>query len=215
MKRLYIILVLILTGCNIFDDLYLSPCITGKCEINIVANYTKDINGFYHIPLSNEYSYFNIYAEASGVLDNFKYNGIPVIEGYFDSNAYWVVGDSLSFVVPLYNAFSSLKTNPYWNSTTLPIENKTIYLSQFEGFLVPIVQESRTYFQEYQEPNKTSGYISDYKPTDPNKYVWTKRIIGPIPKRMKGDTITIYAKAFWEAGENSLERKTSTKLILE
>lgn len=214
MKK-WLCLLFILTGCSLFPD-FEPPCVTGQCQLAITSKFNKDSNGYYHVGLgTSSYTYFSIYAEASKLKDKYKYNGISVIEGNFDSNAYWTIGDTLAFVVPLYASFGGLKNSPYWNAIKLPVENRVVYLSQFEGMLVPLVQTTKTYFQEYKEPEMISNYHSDYEPSDKIKFDWTKRVIGPIPHYMKGDTITIYAKTFWEAGEESLEKKTSAKFILE
>ena len=38
----------------------------------------------------------------------------------------------------------------------------------------------------------------EFKPSDPAKYMWSKRIVGPISPSLKGDTATIYMNVNWD-----------------
>lgn len=51
--------------------------------------------------------------------------------------------------------------------------------------------------------------------------LWGKRIVGPVPNYMVGDTITIYSKIFWETGNYGYgnpemsTKRDSLKIILK
>jgi len=62
---------------------------------------------------------------------------------------------------------------------------------------IPVVQETRVYF---------SGNSSMLN---------TKRVVGPIPGHLKGDTLNIQAEVRWDAGTESILRTFSFKIILE
>lgn len=213
MKKInYIIYILlfILLGCN-ENELH-SPCVDGECKIAINLFTFKDNKEYYHVFLNEKYSSYPIYIEASEIKPEFRYNNISVIEAWFDTDTYWKLDDSLMIKIPLYNSFMGLKSSPYWNSTPLPIGNKKIFLSQYKGMLVPIVQQNtRIYLSKYEE--NMLGFNSEYKPQE--NFLWSKRIIGPIPISMKGDTINIYTKIIWEAGNNTVQKIKDIKIIFE
>jgi len=213
--KYYLILLLLLTSCS-KELLYPSPFGDKKeGEFKILVQSPKDNNGYYHYKFNTikEYNYTDIVAEAIPVInERYIYNGISVIEGKFDSNAFWVLGDSLSVTIQLYSPFTSLYSSPYFTSP-LPTRNKTVILSQFKGFIVPVVPTSPIYFKKYD------ARMDEYKPNGNN--LWTKRVIGPIPKYMIGDTITIYGKVAWECGNYSIQypkythKTDSLKLIID
>ncbi len=215
MKKLLLLLFLFIFFSCIQEQVEPSnPCITGDCGVKLVVSEgTTDSNGYTHFILSNgEYTYFNAYVEASKIKERYQYNGVSVIEAYFDTDTYWILSDSLAVRIPLYKGFGGLRSSPYWSSTKLSIGDKLVYLSQYAGFIVPVVQNTRIYLQEYKED--PGGYTSEYKPEE--DYYWGKRIVGPIPKGMKGDTIQLFTKIFWEAGSSSVEKNDIvTKIILE
>lgn len=204
MKYLIFIL-LLLSACS---KEYPSPFDSGKeGEFKISMQLPKDINGYYYFKFDTTkwFEYTNVFAEASPITnERYIYNGTTVIEGKFDSNSYWIMGDSLSVVIPLYNPFSSLYTSPYF-ITPLPTKTKTVVLSQFKDFIVPVVPTTGIYFKQYD------SRMDEYVPKPNN--LWSKRIIGPIPKIMIGDTITIYGKAVWEAGNYSIQYPNRTRKI--
>ena len=62
---------------------------------------------------------------------------------------------------------------------------------------IPVVQETQIYF------SGNSSLLS------------TKRVVGPIPPHLKGDTLNIQAEVLWDAGIESIFRNFSIKIILE
>lgn len=214
MKK-YIVLLLLLSSCS-KEISYPSPFGNRKDgDFKITAQLPRDNNGYYHYKFNTikDYNYTSIVAEASRITnERYIYNGTSVIEGDFDSNAFWILGDSLAVTIPLYNPFKSLYSSPYFTSP-LPVGTKTVILSQFKGFIVPVVPTSPIYFKEYDMR------MDEYKPNNNN--LWTKRVIGPIPKYMIGDTIVIHGKVAWECGNYSIQnpqythKTDSLKLIID
>ena len=82
-----------LIGCTP-EDIYPDTC-PGGCDAQIIFSQTKDINGYYHVPLdwTGEYlPYFFVDVVASEVDDLYKYNEESVVEARFDSNTSWILG---------------------------------------------------------------------------------------------------------------------------
>ena len=193
----FLIVCILICSCNILnnDINENDTCLDNVCDAKMVLFYPKDSLGFYHVKLvwgEPYYPRFNLYVEAK------KYKtGNLIISARFDTDTYWVLGDSIAFVVPLYNPFTSLYTNPYWNHP-LPSRLDTIMLNQFEGLLVPVIQnDTRVYLKEYF-PGSMYQQSDEFKPTDPTKYMWSKRIVGPISPSLKNDTATIYMNVNWD-----------------
>ena len=79
--------------------------------------------------------------------------------------------------------------------------NKRVEVSVVEHLniteFIPLVQESAVYF---------SGNTS---------VLTSKRIVGPVKRELKGDTLTIQVKVVWDAGLQSQNKTFSLKIILE
>ena len=218
MKKGYVLLLLLFClGCEKQTQTPISVLPTSAVEslslsYKLVLNYPKDANGRYEVPLLDTgYTRFNMYVEANELPAKYEYGGTSAISAQFDSSSFWIMGNNLSVTLPLYNPFNSLYSNPYYN-TPLPSGSKTVTLSQFQGYIVPIVQDTKIYFKEYKGP--TNSFIGDeYIPSNSTNNYWSKRIIGPVPYTMKGKSTTIYAKIFWDAGNYSyLNPSKTTKL---
>lgn len=208
MKKGYVLLLGVLTlfGCEKIE--YPSPFTgTDRGVVKLSMKYPKDNNGYYHVTLdpNKSYSYTNLFVESSKVTnERYLYNGASVVEASFDSDSYWIIGPNLIVTLPLYNPFKSLYTSPYFR-TPIPVGSKTIVLSQYENQIVSLVQETSIYLKEYD------SRMDEYKPSGNN--LWSKRIIGPIPYEMKGDTIKVYGKVVWECGNYSLSYPEKTHVI--
>lgn len=92
-------------------------------------------------------------------------------------------------------------THPRWWYNDSPVivavfETDTYWEYGYD--LLPIVQSSKIYFNQY---NSTRAY--------------SKRIVGPFPREMKGDTITIYPTIMWDAGNSYKKETFSLKFIIE
>lgn len=63
--------------------------------------------------------------------------------------------------------------------------------------VVPIVQETQVYF------SGTSDRLT------------TKRIVGPVTRELKGDTLNVKVGIYWDAGIKSISKNFSLKIVLE
>jgi len=175
-------------------------CETGECDAYIESMYYKDENGYTHVDLdwNSEYlPYFTIDIHATRTVPQFYYNDQPVVSAEFDTDTYFVLGDSLAFVIPLYSPYLGLET---YEGFPIPVRDTIVYLNQFAGTVLPIVQ------------NDTRVYFSD----DTNGEFTTRRTVGPFPPTLEGDTISIYMKVLWDAGmESVLKEDYYEKYIIE
>jgi hypothetical protein len=157
-----------------------------------------DSNGFYHVELdwTSEYlPYFTIDVFASKLREEYLYNGVHNVEARFESDTYWVIGDTLTFTVNNYNPFMG---NYDYSGNLLPFGTTTVNLTQFQGMKVGVVQDSPIYF------------------TEDHTRLRSKRTIGPLPPTAIGDTITVYMEVFWDAGSESiLKSNFREKFIVE
>ena len=69
------------------------------------------------------------------------------------------------------------------------------HLNQTE--IIPVVQETQVYF------SGNSNILS------------TRRVVGPIPRSLKGDTLSVEVNVLWDAGSKSIMKDFSLKIILE
>lgn len=206
MKHLFFLLPLLLVSCTKPDDVS-SPCISGDCDARLVLDYPKDGNGYYHVDLDfngGYYPRFNIYVEADDMYPEYQYNGSTVIEAKFDTDTFWTIDGDLNFKVPLYNPWLSL--NQY-NGTPLPVDSADVSLSFYAGTVLPVVQrDTRIYL---------SGNCFGECETQTGK-LYGKRIVGPISPQILNDTISVYARVLWEAGENyKVKDNLVAKIIIE
>jgi hypothetical protein len=185
-----------LASCTI-DPIAPETC-PGGCDAQMIFPVEADANGFYHLELNWDGDYlpwFYIDVEATPVDDSYRYNGRSVVEAKFDSDTSWILGKDLVIQQPLYNPFFGNYT-----SSWVPIPSSTvdINLPQYAGTEINIAQNTNIYFSEE------------------NGSLFTRRILGPFPPAIKGDTITVYMKVFWEAGMESLTKDDfSQKFIVE
>lgn len=169
----------------------------GGCEAIQLWNYQKDANGIYHVPLdwTGEYlPYFFIDIEASETDPWWQYNGESVIEARFDSNTSWTIGDNLVISQPYYTPFGN------YTSTGLPLPAgwTDVNLTQYEGEKINIAQPTGLRFSKKGSKLKSRRYL------------------GPFIPEMIGDTITVYMRVFWDAGDHSvLKDHYEQKFIVE
>ena len=191
-----LLLIAALSSCE--KEPFAPPCIGGECDAYIQSSFTKDSNGYYHAELdwtSEYYPYFSLDVYADKTSWEYRYNNESVVEAQFDTDSYFVLNDSVAFTISLYQPWLGLWT---YNGTPIPYENTTIYLSQFDGTIVPVVQNTSIYFSDDEE-----GRFS------------TKRVVGPFPPTMIGDTISIYMKVRWDIGESLIKDHFVEKFIIE
>ena len=194
----YLLLVVVsffLIGCTP-EDIYPDTC-PGGCDAQMVFSQTKDINGYYHIPLdwTGEYlPYFFVDVIASEVDDLYRYNEESVVEARFDSDTSWKIGDSLVIKQAYYTPFGNYTST----GLLLPAGWTDVTLTQYEGEVINIAQPTGLYF------NDSSGELR------------TRRYLGPFIPEMIGDTINVYMRVYWEAGDHSTLKDTYIeKFIVE
>ena len=164
-------------------------------ELNKLSNI---INLDYHIDLNWDGEYlpwFYVDVEATEVDNEYKYNNNSVVEATFDSNTSWIIGSDLIIQQPIYNPFFGNYTSSW---EPIPTEFVDVELPQYAGTELNIAQGTKLYF------SKKNGKLK------------TRRVLGPFPPAMKGDTITLYMKVYWEAGPLSFTKDDfSQKFIVE
>ena len=191
-----LILLTALSSCE--KETFSPPCESGDCNASIESTFVKDSNGYYHAELdwtSEYYPYFSLDVYADRTSWEYRYNDESIVQAQFDTDSYFVLNDSVAFTISLYQPWLGLWT---YNGTPIPYENTTIYLSQFDGTIVPVVQNTSIYFSDDEE-----GRFS------------TKRVVGPFPPTMIGDTISIYMKVRWDIGESLIKDHFVEKFIIE
>ena len=174
------------------------PCETGECNAYIESMFYKDSNGYYHAELDwtrEYYPYFTLDIYADRTSQEYRYNNVSVVTAQFDTDSYFVLQDSVAFTISLYQPWLGLWT---YDGVPIPYEDTTIYLNQFEGTIVPVVQDTQIYFSEDELGNFT-----------------TKRVVGPFPPSMIGDTISIFMKMRWDIGDILEKDSYIEKFIIE
>ena len=126
------------------------------------------------------------------------------LPGNIDSNGYYHI--DLEWNGEYYPRFSidiyADATDPYWWYNETPVAQANFYTDTTidVGYdIIPVVQSSRINLSSRDKSNTLYG----------------KRIVGPFPPEMKGDTIDVKAVIFWDAGINYKEKEISIKFIVE
>ena len=196
--RLTVLLLILPVMSSCTAEVVSTVCFDGDCNASMEFPVGADENGYYHIPLDwnqEYYPYFSVEVEADTTSPEFHYAGDPVVTARFDSNTTWIIGDTLVMQQAYYKPFSSL-----WTSTAgaLPSYVGSINLTQFAGTVVHIAQN-------------THIYLSGKGPK-----IKSKRILGPFPPHMIGDTIQVFMEVTWDAGSKSITLDHFTeKFIVE
>lgn len=113
----------------------------------------------------------------------------PVVQnqdGYYNVELDWDREYLPYFTIDL----TATKLNPEYlyngNSVvSAELHSETTWMLEESGVEVQVVQESSVYF------------------TDNGGNLKSKRIVGPFPPTMIGDTVTVYMEVFWDAGMES------------
>ena len=87
-----------------------------------------------------------------------------------------------------YNGIGVVSAELYSNST---------WVLESSGLVVDVIQESSVYFSESGDNLRS------------------RRVVGPFPPEMIGDTVTVYMEVFWDAGMNSEILRYSEKFIVK
>lgn len=126
------------------------------------------------------------------------------IDAVLDSNGYYHVDlDWNSEYWPRFSVGTYAdSTDPYWWYNDSPVVQANFYTDttiEVGNDVIPIVQSSRIYL------SSRNG----------SKVLYGKRIVGPFPPEMQGDTLEIKAEIFWDAGIHYKEKEISLKFIIE
>jgi len=167
------------------DPLLPDTCLGGDCDARMIFPAQKDANGYYHVALdwSRDYlPYFILDIEASEITPENRYtNNYSYVQAKFDSDTSWIIGDTLVMQVPIFKPFTGV-----WTSNgPLPTEIKPVYLTQFAGIEVNVVQNTNIQFRN------VDGILK------------SRRVVGPFIPQMIGDTVTIAMKVEWNGTYNS------------
>lgn len=126
------------------------------------------------------------------------------LPGNLDSNGYYHI--DLEWNGEYFPRFSidiyADATDPYWWYNETPVAQANFYTDTTidVGYdVIPVVQSSRVNLSSRDKSNTLYG----------------KRIVGPFPPEMKGDTIDVKAVIFWDAGINYKEKEINIKFIIE
>jgi hypothetical protein len=181
-------------------------------------DYEQDSNGYYHVPLDWTGQYlprFNIYIEGSKTSYKCQAAGNSIIYAYFDTDTYWALDENFAITIPLYNPWIGPYTDPNGNRP-ISTRDTTIVLSQFKGTLVPVVQQNARIMLKEYFPGSNYRSSDEFKPTDPEEYYWSKRIVGPIHPGLKSDTASIYMQMIWDCGSDTETKNYGpVKIIFE
>ncbi len=200
MKKLLLILgfISLLTSCSREGVISSTTCIGGDCNAEFVINPLSQPNsylderGYWHI-FHEGINYFTIDGFLDDVEEEYKINGVSIIETGYDSD-YWVWINNFQFTVPLYS-FLGYFTGGGFNNP-IPVGNVTYTIEDMAGVHPPLN------IVGYQI-TKNMCLDCPYSPTLLGTYSkYTNR-----PKQnvfyddeMVGDTINVFIKTKW-AGE--------------
>ena len=200
MKKLLLILgfIFLLTSCSREEIISPTTCVGGDCNAEFVINPLSQPNsylderGYWHI-FHEGINYFTIDGFLNDVNEEYKINGVSIIETGYDSD-YWVWINNFQFTVPLYS-FLGYFTGGGFNNP-IPVGNVTYTIEDMAGVHPPLN------IVGYQI-TKNMCLDCPYSPTLLGTYSkYTNR-----PKQnvfyddeMVGDTINVFIKTKW-AGE--------------
>ena len=140
---------------------------------------SPDENGYFNIYLNFEGEYwpwFKIDAYATKLKKEWLINGVPFVTAGFTSDKAWVIGDTLTYSVPLYRPYGGLTNS---SGQMIPEQTNEVTLTQFAGIEVNLVQNAAIYFSER------------------GNFLWSRRVVGPVPPFFVGDTATIAMRIQW------------------
>ena len=126
MKKLLFISCIILASCT-EDVMEIAP--RGH-EFNLDAQLPVDANGYYHLTLGyNWQTLHRISGQVSATVNEFELAKID-----WSSSHYWILGDTLGYIIHQNNALNDIGY--------LYINNDTSYVTWFNGYEVPTVNGS-------------------------------------------------------------------------
>ena len=201
-----------LNGC---PDIEVSSICYGDegCWVRLYTDYEMDQNGYYKIPVVNN-GRFNVHIESSAVKQDCQYNGVSVISSSFDSNTFYEIESGISFTMPLYSPFYSLFSQ---SGNPIKVKDTVVTLDYFQGTIQEVVQSTRVY-HDVKDKQECFGWNDPYSGPTPSVtgdcIMYSKRIVGPIPNLLKGDTIKIFSRTNFDCGNRIKYLKDSLSVII-
>jgi hypothetical protein len=124
MKKIFLIFCVVFASC----EKEMTTPLGHNFEID--ARLDIDENGYYHMQLGQDWQTLH---RISGSVSPVE-NDYELTKVYWESSHYWLVGDTLGFVV---HQNWTLNDNGY-----LYMNNDTSYVTYFEGYEVPTINET-------------------------------------------------------------------------
>jgi len=167
MKKLLLVSCIILASCS--KEQIEAPI---GHEFELDARMVSDENGYYHLPLGYDWqTLYRISGEVSAVENEYE---LAKIE--WSSSHYWLIGDTLGYMVHQGNTLN--------DAGYLYMNNDTSYVTWFNGAEVPTVNGASYSTMEWE----------------------INTMFAPV-QSMKGDTVTVTAKAYFADGHISEKKQ--------
>ena len=99
-------------------------------KIQIDARLPNDSNGYYHLIL--DMGNWQTLHRISGIVDSVQ-NDWELTKVYWSSSHYWIIGDTLGYIIHFNNPFND---NYYYQTPD------TTYITFFDGFEVPTINSA-------------------------------------------------------------------------
>ena len=216
MRILLFLFLILLSSCS-KDNNENRICPDGDCWVRLYTDFEEDSNGYHLVTpewFSETSGRFNLHIESSPTIGRCQYNGVTVVSSRFDSDTFWEVESGLSFTFGLYNPFESLYTQ---QGSIIKVRDTVVTLNYFQGEIIPVVQETsvnhdvKDKMECYGWSNPKSG--PTFSETG-NCILYSKRIVGPLIRKMIGDTLKIYSETYFDCGMNSESLRDSISVII-
>ena len=216
MRILLFLFLILLSSCS-KDNNENRICPDGDCWVRLYTDFEEDSNGYHLVTpewFSETSGRFNLHIESSPTIGRCQYNGVTVVSSRFDSDTFWEVESGLSFTFGLYNPFESLYTQ---QGSIIKVRDTVVTLNYFQGEIIPVVQETSV---NHDVKDKMECYGWDNPKSGPtfsetgNCILYSKRIVGPLIRKMIGDTLKIYSETYFDCGMNSESLRDSISVII-
>jgi hypothetical protein len=217
MKKVILILgfIFLLASCSEKEFISPSTCVSGECNAEFVINPLSQPNsylderGYWHV-FHEGINYFTIDGFLDDVGDDYKINGVSIIEVGYDSD-YWVWINNFQFTVPLYSFLGYFTGGGY--NDPIPVGNVTYTIEDMAGVHPPLnvvgYQITNNMCLDCPYSETLLGTYSKY--TDrPKQNVF-------YDDEMVGDTINVFIKTLWAAEweEARVEKNYQIKIVLD
>jgi len=217
MRTLLVLFIILLSSCS-KDNSESGICPNNDCWVKLYTDFEEDSNGYHNVRpewFSETSGRFNLHIESSPTIGRCQYNGVTVVSSRFDSDTFWEVESGLSFTFGLYNPFESLYTQ---QGSIIKVRDTVVTLDYFQGEIIPVVQEISV---NHDVKDKMECYGWDNPKSGPtfsetgNCILYSKRIVGPLIRKMIGDTLKIYSETYFDCGMNSESVRDSISVIIK